>query len=257
VCPRWSHVGRSCAGDRWKMFSTPARYAEPVHPAYNPSFSACLNNIFLSQQISQPCFFSRLISPSKRDRNHHADHAVAPELLLGAADGRCVLSTNEPAVLIPRTLLPGTVLNLHSSTPLGVPVWPSAERQQNRWPIREPSSDRAREWWWFEHAGPGAAHGERHDATAPTTFNRPERTPFCPFSLGPHPARRPDHSPRAHRCQLLQLAPLPCPNTAGAACSRLPTPPRAVDLPPPHRHCGPASGGPTCQRLLICARAWA
>jgi hypothetical protein len=250
VCPRWSHVGRSCAGDRWKMFSTPARYAEPVHPAYNPSFSACLNNIFLSQQISQPCFFSRLISPSKRDRNHHADHAVAPELLLGAADGRCVLSTNEPAVLIPRTLLPGTVLNLHSSTPLGVPVWPSAERQQNRWPIREPSSDRGREWWWFEHAGPGAAHGERHDATAPTTFNRPERTPFCPFSLGPHPARRPDLPASAARtAPVSQHSRSSLQPTADATPGGRP--------PSPHRHCGPASGGPTCQRLLICARAWA
>jgi hypothetical protein len=35
----------------------------PVHPAYNPSFSACFfswNNIFLSQQISQQCFSAGL-----------------------------------------------------------------------------------------------------------------------------------------------------------------------------------------------------
>jgi hypothetical protein len=35
----------------------------PVHPAYNPSFSACFfsrNNIFLSQQISQRCFSAGL-----------------------------------------------------------------------------------------------------------------------------------------------------------------------------------------------------
>jgi hypothetical protein len=36
---------------------------EPVHLAYNPSFSACFfirNNIFLSQQISQHCFSAGL-----------------------------------------------------------------------------------------------------------------------------------------------------------------------------------------------------
>jgi hypothetical protein len=36
---------------------------EPVHPAYNPSFSACFfsrNHIFLSQQISQQCFSAGL-----------------------------------------------------------------------------------------------------------------------------------------------------------------------------------------------------
>jgi hypothetical protein len=35
----------------------------PVHPAYNPSFSACFfsrNSIFLSQQISQRCFSAGL-----------------------------------------------------------------------------------------------------------------------------------------------------------------------------------------------------
>jgi hypothetical protein len=35
----------------------------PVHPAYNPSFSACFfswNSIFLSQQISQQCFSAGL-----------------------------------------------------------------------------------------------------------------------------------------------------------------------------------------------------
>jgi hypothetical protein len=34
-----------------------------VHPAYNPSFSACFfsrNSIFLSQQISQQCFLAGL-----------------------------------------------------------------------------------------------------------------------------------------------------------------------------------------------------
>jgi hypothetical protein len=34
-------------------------FVRPVHPAYNPSFSACFfsrNSIFLSQQISQQCF---------------------------------------------------------------------------------------------------------------------------------------------------------------------------------------------------------
>jgi hypothetical protein len=39
------------------------RKKEPVHPAYNPSFSACFfsrNNIFLSQQISQQCFSAGL-----------------------------------------------------------------------------------------------------------------------------------------------------------------------------------------------------
>jgi hypothetical protein len=38
-------------------------YYEPVHPAYNPFFSACFfsrNSIFLSQQISQPCFSAGL-----------------------------------------------------------------------------------------------------------------------------------------------------------------------------------------------------
>jgi hypothetical protein len=36
---------------------------DPVHPAYNPYFSACFfsrNNIFLSQQISQQCFSAGL-----------------------------------------------------------------------------------------------------------------------------------------------------------------------------------------------------
>jgi hypothetical protein len=35
----------------------------PVHPAYNPYFSACFfnrNSVFLSQQISQPCFSAGL-----------------------------------------------------------------------------------------------------------------------------------------------------------------------------------------------------
>jgi hypothetical protein len=44
----------------------------PVHPAYNPSFSACFfsqNNIFLSQQISQ-VFFSQLISTAKRGQRY-------------------------------------------------------------------------------------------------------------------------------------------------------------------------------------------
>jgi hypothetical protein len=38
--------------------------AGPVHPAYNPYFSACFffsrNSIFLSQQISQQCFLASL-----------------------------------------------------------------------------------------------------------------------------------------------------------------------------------------------------
>jgi hypothetical protein len=49
-----------------------------VHPAYNPSFSACFfsrNSIFLSQQISQPCFSAGLsaqpngplLNPNYRD----------------------------------------------------------------------------------------------------------------------------------------------------------------------------------------------
>jgi hypothetical protein len=41
----------------------------PVHSAYNTSFSACFfsrNSIFPSQQISQQCFFSRLISTAER-----------------------------------------------------------------------------------------------------------------------------------------------------------------------------------------------
>jgi hypothetical protein len=40
----------------WRVFFSGI---EPVHPAYNPSFSACFfsqNNIFLSHQISQQCF---------------------------------------------------------------------------------------------------------------------------------------------------------------------------------------------------------
>jgi hypothetical protein len=35
----------------------------PIHPAYNPSLSACFfsrNSIFLSQQISQQCFSAGL-----------------------------------------------------------------------------------------------------------------------------------------------------------------------------------------------------
>jgi hypothetical protein len=41
----------------------------PVHPAYNPYFLAYFfsqNSVFLSQQISQQCFFSRLISTAER-----------------------------------------------------------------------------------------------------------------------------------------------------------------------------------------------
>jgi hypothetical protein len=40
-----------------------SRQYGPVHPAYNPSFSACFfnwNSIFLSQQISQQCFSTGL-----------------------------------------------------------------------------------------------------------------------------------------------------------------------------------------------------
>jgi hypothetical protein len=45
-------------------FPKESRFAfGPVHPAYNPSFSACFfsrNNIFLSQQISQQYFSAGL-----------------------------------------------------------------------------------------------------------------------------------------------------------------------------------------------------
>jgi hypothetical protein len=43
---------------RWKL-----GHEDSVHPAYNPSFSACFfsrNSIFLSQQISQQCFSAGL-----------------------------------------------------------------------------------------------------------------------------------------------------------------------------------------------------
>jgi hypothetical protein len=42
----------------------------PVHPAYNPSFSACFfsSNKYFSLTTNQPTvFFSRLISPAERD----------------------------------------------------------------------------------------------------------------------------------------------------------------------------------------------
>jgi hypothetical protein len=45
------------------LHSTHWGYYGPVHPAYNPSFSACFfsrNSIFLSQQISQQCFSAGL-----------------------------------------------------------------------------------------------------------------------------------------------------------------------------------------------------
>jgi hypothetical protein len=41
----------------------PSSHFEPIHPAYNPSFSVYFfsrNSIFLSQQISQPCFSAGL-----------------------------------------------------------------------------------------------------------------------------------------------------------------------------------------------------
>jgi hypothetical protein len=46
-----------------RMYQLVTRYYGPVHPAYNPSFSACFfsqNNVFLSQQISQQCFSAGL-----------------------------------------------------------------------------------------------------------------------------------------------------------------------------------------------------
>jgi hypothetical protein len=44
-------------------------YNNPVHPAYNPSFSTCFfsrNSIFLSQQISQQCFSAGLSAHPNR-----------------------------------------------------------------------------------------------------------------------------------------------------------------------------------------------
>jgi hypothetical protein len=46
-----------------RMYQLVTRYYGPVHPAYNPSFSACFfnqNNVFLSQQINQQCFSAGL-----------------------------------------------------------------------------------------------------------------------------------------------------------------------------------------------------
>jgi hypothetical protein len=46
-----------------RNIGTKETYNGHVHPAYNPYFSACFfsqNNIFLSQQINQPCFSAGL-----------------------------------------------------------------------------------------------------------------------------------------------------------------------------------------------------
>jgi hypothetical protein len=47
----------------WQPLAMPHENVGPVHPAYNPYFSACLfsrNSVFLSQQISQQCFSAGL-----------------------------------------------------------------------------------------------------------------------------------------------------------------------------------------------------
>jgi hypothetical protein len=57
--PSWSHGVTA----HLTLVHTEQHNAGPVHPAYNPSFSACFfsrNGIFLSQQISQQYFSAGL-----------------------------------------------------------------------------------------------------------------------------------------------------------------------------------------------------
>jgi hypothetical protein len=75
-----------------------------VHPAYNPSFSACFfsrNNIFLSQQISQQCFSAGLSAqpngavtePSNYDGPH------VPAIVVMTSDNRTYVPHNLKGML--------------------------------------------------------------------------------------------------------------------------------------------------------------
>jgi hypothetical protein len=93
-------------------------------------------------------------------------------------------------------------------------------------PLRN-GNKRARERWWFEQSGTTRPRLPRS--------NRPKRD--APLPSFPSVSTR----PAAHRCQLLQLAPLPSPSP-----TRLeqPTPPRSVDLPLPTDTAGPHAETP-------------
>ena len=118
--------------------------------------------------------------------------------------------------------------------------------KKNRLLVREPISDRARESVWssgvVQARGPPGRPSVARGTTAPTTF-KPTQTPPGRTNHSP----RAPHSPLPLPASAARTAPVPCPSPTQH--EEQPTPPRAVAL--PHRHRGPARGGPTCHRLLL------
>lgn len=185
-------------------------------------------------------------APRGCSNDNRSDYASVPELLLlsSRADGRSIFILY--IYIYPRTSGPDPENSILPVPGNGFkPPLPLRTAKQNRWPIRDlRGSDRVSvsEWWWPVAV---AAHRERHDATAPTTFKPTQTDTF--LSLFSRPPPGPPARPHRTIHHALTAASFCCSAARTAPWSeRVPTQQEQPTprLRSPHRHRGPAAEAP-------------